>query len=118
MKEIKNKIKELLSFNSDKRGMNVMEQIDFHNSIFNELEELAKKHDTILGRTIRFQMADSYAVYLITKVNKNTVKVHWIDYADGWMDHRLKEQGLLDMEYVLSDIKAQDMLNKFFNKLK
>ncbi len=114
MKKIKNKIKELISFNSNKRGMSIIEQIEFHNSIFNELEELAKKHDTILGRTIKFPMADSYAIYIITKVNKETVRVHWIDYADGWMDHRLKEQGLLDMDYVLSDIKGQDMLNEIF----
>jgi rhamnogalacturonyl hydrolase YesR len=118
MKEIKKKIKELLLFNSDKRGMNIMEQIEFHISMFNELKELAKKHDTILGRTITFPIADGYSIYLITKINKVTVTVRWIDYADGWFDKRVGEKGLLNIDFVLNDIRGQDMLNKNFKKIK
>ncbi len=115
MKEIEDKIKELLLFNDDKRGLSVMEQINFHAVMFNELKELALKHKTILGRTIMFQMADSYAIYLITKVNKKSVKVNWIDFCDGYMDKRLGKGGLIDMDYVLHDINAQDKLAKFFS---
>jgi hypothetical protein len=70
------------------------------NKLINELEELAIKYKTILGRTVRFQMADSYAVYLITKVNKKSARLTWINYCDGWQNERIGSEGNVDIDFV------------------
>jgi rhamnogalacturonyl hydrolase YesR len=60
---------------------------------------------TLLGRILTFNFANGYSYYIITKVNKKTVKVQWLDYADGWMDKYLGKGGYLDIEYVTEKLK-------------
>lgn len=48
-----------------------------------ELKVLARKECTPLGRIIKFQMADSYAYYVISHLDKRNVVLNWIDYCDG-----------------------------------
>jgi hypothetical protein len=70
------------------------------NELIEELIVMARHHKTLLGRTVRFPMADSYALYLVTKVNAKTVELTWLNYSDAWVDDRLGYKGNIDREYV------------------
>ena len=129
METLKAKIKELLALNDVDvkhdfalRGTNdplywenVMKKQD---ELMSEINELARKNCTILGREIKFQMADSYAVYVVTKVNKNTAQVTWVNWCDGWVDDRLGRQGNLDINYVMQQVKREDALQQLFGQKK
>lgn len=122
MNEIKEKIAILLDYsNEDSNASNVgfesiINKIKQQDVMLDELENDAIKNNTLLGRTINFPMADSYAVYIITKINKNTVTLTWVDYADGWVDDRLGYEGNVSIEYATTKIKQKDALNKLFSK--
>ena len=81
-----------------------------------EIDELAKANDTILGRQIKFPMADSYAYYVITKVNKQTVEITWVKYCDAWQDSRAGYQSLLNFDYANQQVRGQDALAELFSK--
>ncbi len=70
------------------------------NELIAELIPMARHHKTLLGRTVRFPMADSYALYLVTKVNPKTVELTWLNYSDAWVDDRLGYKGTIDKAYV------------------
>jgi len=106
METIKAKVKELLKVSAP----NLIGEKDFcqkfdtklnrQDDLIAELIPLCRKEKTLLGRTVRFPMADSYALYLVTKVNAKTVQLTWLDYCDAWQDDRLGAQGTLSREYV------------------
>ena len=108
METINAKIKELLAFNEiepvytfGSKSENSLDNIiKRQEAIIAELIPLCRAQKTLLGRTIRFPMADSYALYLVTKVNAKTVQLTWLDYCDAWQDDRLGAQGTLSREYV------------------
>ena len=89
METIKKKIKQLLDVSS----VDLIGDKDFlvkfntkmknQERLISELIPLCRAQNTLLGRTIKFPHADSYALYLVTKVNKNTVFLTWLDYCDG-----------------------------------
>lgn len=70
------------------------------NDLIAELIPIARQHKTLLGRTVRFPMADSYALYLVTKVNPKTVELTWLNWCDAWVDDRLGYKGSIDKAYV------------------
>lgn len=78
------------------------------NELIEELIPMARKHNTLLGRTVRFPMADSYALYLVTKVNTKTVELTWLNYSDAWIDDRLGKKGNIDKAYVERQKKFDD----------
>jgi hypothetical protein len=119
MNVIKNKIQELLTVSaSDVKGDNFTsfkEKMDRQDTIMNELKTLAKNADTILGRIITFPMADSSAVYVVTKVNKTTARLDWVDYCDGWVDSRCGKSCNVNLQYVRDTIRNKDILDKLFS---
>ena len=123
MEQIKTKIKELLSYNDVEPvytfGSNDPNSLDKimkrQEELQEELDELAKANDTILGRQIKFPMADSYAYYIITKVNKKTVEITWVKYCDAWQDKRAGYCANLDIEYATAEVKGQDRLAELFS---
>ena len=70
------------------------------NDLIAELIPMARQYKTLLGRTVRFPMADSYALYLVTKVNPKTVELTWLNWCDAWVDDRLGYKGSIDRAYV------------------
>lgn len=108
METIKKKIQELLSFNKiepvytfGSKSENSLDNIiKRQEALIGELIPLCRKEKTLLGRTVRFPMADSYALYLVTKVNKKTVELTWLKYCDAWVDDRLGYQGTISREYI------------------
>jgi len=93
-----------------------LEKMKLQDKLMSEMETLAKQEKTLLGRIIRFPMADSYAVYVITKVNKRTVRILWLDYCDGWIDPRCGKEANLNLEFATSTVNGRDALDKLFSK--
>ena len=129
MKEIQKKIQELLAFNDiepiydfTQRGSdnpNTMDNImKRQEEIQGELDDLAKGNNTILGRGIKFPMADSYAFYVVTKVNKKTVEVTSVRYCDAWQDERLGYCGNLKRGFAEKKIKGMDAIAEMFSAKK
>ena len=84
--------------------------------LIEELEKHAFEAKSMTGRTVRFPMADSYAVYLVTRVNKTTCQLQWLDVGDGWQDDRLGEKGSLPIAYVHDYICGRDRMRELFGK--
>lgn len=124
MEEIKAKIKQLLllSKTEPKAGEkffdNLTAKMQQQEKMWNELKVLARANNTILGRIIKFQHADSYAVYLITKVNKRTVRLDWLNYCDAWVDDRCGYACLMSYDYANEQIKSVDYLDELFSENK
>lgn len=129
MEQIQNKIKDLLRYNDIEPtygsfGQKSDDPNDFDNimkaqeDLMDELAVLAKAKNTLLGRTMRFPMADSYALYVVTKVNKNSAQVTWLRWCDAWQDDRLGYRGSLPLSYVSQHIRGRDALDAMFAKHK
>jgi len=124
METIKAKIQELLKYNDidifDSFAKEKDDPLHFDNimktqeNLMEELKVLAKAEDTLLGRTMRFPMADSYALYVITKVNKTTVQLTWIKWCDAWQDDRLGYTGSLPYDYASRQVRGGDKLAELF----
>ena len=124
-KEVEPRMKELLQMNDQtidysNKSVDGWKAFDKkyqrQNELMDELEKHAYDARSLTGRILRFQMADSYAIYLVVKVNKTTCRVQWIDWCDGWVDDRLGESGSLPLDYVHDQICWKDNLNKAFSK--
>jgi len=86
--------------------------------VLDELRDFAIKFDTLVGRTIKFPHADSFALYIITKVNKKTVRLTWIDYMDGWQDDRLGAEGTVSIDFAETKVTGEDRMLALFAKKK
>ena len=117
MKEIKLLIATLLklSINEVKGFPELHTKMKEQDKLMNDIQELAKKEKTLLGRVIKFPRADSYAIYIITKINKKTVGLAWVDYCDGWkIDGAVT--ALYDIDLAIETIKGEDKLLQLFGK--
>ena len=84
MKEIKKKIAELVALNGMDDYSKFDERYKKQEKLFEELTALARKNKTLLGRILKYGVADGQAAYVISKVNQKTVRLQWIDYVDGY----------------------------------
>jgi hypothetical protein len=94
---------------------NIMKRQD---ALMDEIKEIAKAHNTLLGRDVRFPTGDGYAHYIITKVNKKTVEITWIKYCDAWQDSRAGYCANLDINFATQHVKGRDSLDEMFAKNK
>ncbi len=110
MDEIKKKMKELLELQT--LGLDFDTLMEKQDNLMEVLKTLAKEKNTFLGRTYKIPVADGYAVYLITKINKKTVKLQWIDYCDGYSDWSLgSESANIDIVMVRATMKFEDYID-------
>ena len=124
MKTIIAKLKELEALNKieptygyDLKDPNNFDNImDYQNKLMDELKVLARANKTIVGRTIRFPMADSYALYVVTKVSKTTATLTWVRFCDAWQDDRIGYENTIKLDYVTKKINADDSMEEYFNK--
>lgn len=122
MAEINDKIKELIKVSAEKTiGVkDFMAKFDAkmkrQDELIEELKVLAKAEGTLLGRTMQFPCADSYALYLIIRVKKNVVILFWLDYCDGWQDDRLGTCGTLPIKYAQETVWGRDRFDDFWTK--
>ena len=115
--ESMNEIEPVFTFGSKDTNSfdNIMKR---QKNLMDELKTLARANSTLLGRTVRFQMADSYALYVVTKVNKNSVRLTWVKYCDGWQDGRIGYESNIDINYVTQEVKREDALARMFAEKK
>jgi len=122
METIRLKIQELLQVSSvdligDKDFCTKFDaKMNRQNELMDELETLAKEKKTILGRTLRFPMADSYALYLITSVGKTQVQLKWLNWCDAWVDDRCGYACRMSLKYASEQVRRVDALNELFSK--
>jgi len=79
------------------------------------LDKLGVELDTLLGGVVKFPMADSYAYYIVTKVNKKTVKLTWLDYCDQWVDQRVGKGSLINIDFARQHIEGKRKLAELFS---
>ena len=82
--------------------------------LMDKLKTLAKAQNTIVGRVIRLQRCDGYALYLITKVKGGKATVKWLDWCDGYIDDILEYGCDLSIAKASEFIRRQDALEKLF----
>ena len=121
METIKNKIQELLDISS----VDLIGDKDFlvkfntkmknQERLISELIPLCRAQNTLLGRIIKFPHADSYAFYLITKVNKRNVVITWLNYCDAWVDDRCGKNAYMSIEFATELIRREDAVCKIYN---
>jgi hypothetical protein len=114
METIKTKIKQLLLL-SNTEVDNLMVKMRQQEKMWNELSQLARNNNTLLGRIVKFQYADSHAYYIITKVNKRNVVITWLDYCDRWVDDRCGKNAYLSLEYAAELIRREDSTCKVYD---
>ena len=117
MKEIKLLIAALLklSMNEVKGFPELHAKMKEQDKLMDDIRELAKKEKTLLGRVIKFPRADSYAIYIITKINKKTVGLTWVDYCDSWKINGAVT-ALYDIDMATTTIRGEDKLLQLFGK--
>lgn len=86
--------------------------------MLDDIKKLVKEKKTIVGRVIKFPMADSYAYYIITKTTLKTATLVWFDYCDGWQNDRLGCSGNVDIDYAIKRVNGEDKLEEIFSKKK
>lgn len=80
-------------------------------AIWDQLTALARANNTVVGRRVAFQVMDGNANYVVTHLLKNNkAVVQWIDYDPDYIDGRLGERGVLDLEYIENITSWQDQL--------
>ena len=92
---------------------NIMKKQD---RLMNELKELARKHNTVLGRVIKFPMADSHAYYVVSNIMGSKVEVTCLRYCDAWQDDRIGSEGMLRKSYVVSRTHQEDLMDELFSR--
>ena len=119
---LKGKIKELLAYNDiepeysyGSQSQNSLDKImQRQDALQGEINSLARELDTLMGRQIKFQCADSYAYYVITKVTTTQVQITWVRYCDAWQDDRTGYQGMLNRDYAAQKVRGEDALAELF----
>jgi hypothetical protein len=111
MQELKNKIATFLAFsNKPDSSLPFLEKIKKQDEMLGELNQLARKNNTLLGREIRLPMADSYALYIIIEVRKRTVVLAWVDYCDAWVDARVGYKGTISLAFAQQKVAWDDAM--------
>jgi uncharacterized Rmd1/YagE family protein len=90
-------------------------KIKIQKDLMNQLKKRAIELDTLIGRVLKFPTADSYAVYVITKVFKNHVKVAWIDYCDGW-ENDIAYDNKVDIRIAKNMTEQEERIDAVFAK--
>jgi hypothetical protein len=82
--------------------------------LMEEIKILARELGTVQGRILQFPRGDGYALYMVSKVNKRTARVVWIDYGDAWTDQRVEDNPNLSLDYVIRVTKGRDEVDRLF----
>lgn len=73
----------------------------------------------VKGKLFRVPCGDGYAWYIVTKVNKKTVKIEWRGFSgDRWVDQRFGLGGNVPIEMVERFIRYEEGTRRLFAKKK
>ena len=82
-----------------------------------EADQKAKEAGKLVGRYIQESIADGYAIYLIIRENKETVRVRWLsdvcpgNYSVAYLG---RGQATVNKKYALLSIRGRDNMEKLF----
>lgn len=115
--EIAPRMKELILTNKwETEGLDELkDKMNKQDTLMNELKEHCRKAKAMTGRVIKFLHADSYAVYLVTKVWETKCTLEWIDYSDGWTISDLGYKGSMDINFIHYEILREDKMDELFS---
>lgn len=121
MNEIKQQINELFRLGGMLVDYKHPEWIKRHNQAINamtvlmdKIKEVATANNTILGRSIFLPHADGNAMYVVTKINKRSVRLEHCPWIDNWYDNVLGEGGTVSLEWAENEIRGRDEIAKLF----
>lgn len=79
---------------------------EYHQYVDEQLEKAQKLSDSLppgvhVGSLFNIGVADGYAWYVVTKVNKKTCKIEWRCFCpDGYTDHHFRGGGKFPIEEI------------------
>ena len=80
--------------------------------LFDELKDLAREEDTLVGRRVSFQTMDGHAHYVVTHVIRNhKCVVQWINYDPDYIDDRLGEKGVLPIDFIEERVRWENAMD-------
>lgn len=97
---------------------------EFYDMMDRELERVQAMSDAlpqgiVKGKLFRVPCGDGYAWYIVTKVNKKTVKIEWRGFSgDRWVDQRFGLGGSVPVEMVERFIRYEEGVRQLFSKRK
>jgi hypothetical protein len=95
------------------------DQMSKNVKIMEENDRRAAKAGKLVGRYIRESAADSYAYYLITKENKNTVRIEVITgIGDDWTIPYWGREATIDKRYAMKNLQFRDFCSGLFKEKK
>lgn len=93
-------------------NLDLEERMDEQYRVMTQLNQNGRSTNTMVGRTIHISMADSFAVYMIYKVLKESILLKWINYGDGHQDPTLGVKGALPKQEVIDMLEFDDYCYK------
>ena len=101
-------------------NMSIETEFDRHiNNAYKEAMRKSKEAGEGVAKNKLFtvSVADGYAYYVVTKVNKKSVKIEWRGFCpDRYADGTLGYGGTFPMHCIENHIHWQDARDKIFNK--
>ena len=92
-------------------------QMDRNWALIEKVDLEAKEQGTIVGRYIKEQIADGYAIYIVTKEGKRTSTVEVVTgIGDDWVIPSIGRVGSLKTDYVCANIARRDAINKIWKE--
>ena len=115
-----NKLSKLSNIDVDRKSGfdGIKAKMKAQDELIDAMKVLAQRNKTLYGRLIKFPCNDSYAFYIVTKLNIKTVRIDWFDYCDGWVDSRCGHSALLDIRFAEETVFGLDKLEKIFSDRK
>lgn len=84
----------------------------------NELLEKSAKlpKGLVVGKIVRFQVADNYAFYKIVKIKPKNTKLKWIDIGDGYVEEVLGKNGVMPTDRLRVIVERDERIAELFKK--
>ena len=80
--------------------------------LMEDLTKHARADNSTVGRRISFPVMDGRADYVVTHMLKNDkVLVQWVMMDEAYIDDRLGERGVLDLEFVQGRLAWEDQIS-------
>jgi len=95
---------------------------EYDKHVYDEIKKAEKLSDSLpdgvhVGSLFQISVADGYAHYVVTKVNKKTCKVEWRGFGgDRYTDHHFEWGGTFSLMEVTKHVRRAQALKKLFSK--
>lgn len=99
--------------------MKTIRKLENNFKVLNDVDAWAKKHNRLVGRYIKEQIADGYAFYIIVKETKNKVKIELCkNLGDDYCVPYFGDSATIDKAYAKKNIELRDKLTEMFPPIK